>query len=337
MAEKIGKRSVKLQKNIFVNSYAAAVGKLEGEGPLGKGFDKVFEDELLGEKSFEKAESRLQQTSLATALKKGGFTPQDIDAVFAGDLLNQCVGSSYGLRDFGIPFIGLFGACSTMALSLISVASLIESGAANRAAAVTSSHFCSAERQFRFPLEYGGQRPQTSQWTVTGSGAAVLSTARSNIRISRFTVGKIVDLGINDMNNMGAAMAPAAADTIESFLSDTGSTPADYDLILTGDLGYTGSALLKEILSRDKIDISEVHNDCGKMIFHRKRQDVHSGGSGCGCSASVLCSEVFEKLRNGAYKNILFCATGALMSPTVSNQGETIPSIAHLLNIVSEV
>ena len=336
MAKRLGKRSVKLEKSIFVNSYAAAVGKLEGEGPLGKGFDKVFDDELIREKSFEKAESRLQQTSVATALKKGGFTPPDIDLIFAGDLLNQCVGSSYGLRDFGIPFAGLFGACSTMALSLICAATAIESGSARRAAAVTSSHFCSAERQFRFPLEYGGQRPQTSQWTVTGSGAAVLSEARSHIRISRFTVGKIVDLGVSDMNNMGAAMAPSAADTIKSFLDDTGSAPTDYDLILTGDLGFTGSQLLKEILLRDKIDISAVHDDCGKMIFYRKKQDVHSGGSGCGCSASVLCSEIFGKLSSGAYKNILFCATGALMSPTVSNQGETIPGIAHLLNIVSE-
>ncbi len=332
MAKRIGNSVINLTNPVYISSFASVVGKLEGEGPLGQGFDMVFEDELVGQDSFEKAESRLQQLSAQTALKKGGKSPQDIDAVFAGDLLNQCVGSSYGLRDINIPFAGLYGACSTMALSLAMAAMFVDSGAGQNALAVTSSHFCSAERQFRFPLEYGGQRPQSAQWTVTGSGAAVVSNMNSNIKIEQIVLGRIVDLGVNDMNNMGAAMAPAAADTIKRFFEDTGTSPDDYDAVFTGDLGSVGSKLLCRLLYKDGINLNN-HNDCGLMIYDLKKQDVHSGGSGCGCSASVLCSDILRRVNAGELKNILFCATGALMSPTTSMQGETIPSIAHLVNI----
>ncbi|MBQ3549678.1 MAG: stage V sporulation protein AD [Clostridia bacterium] len=339
MAERIGKRTVSLKNGVALRSFAAAVGPKEAEGPLATWFDVRSEDEFLGEDSFEKAESRLQQLAVTTALKKAGLESADIDLIFAGDLLNQCIGSAYGLRDFEIPFVGLYGACSTMALSLIMASMSVESGVADRAVAVTSSHFCSSERQFRFPLEYGGQRPPTAQWTVTGSGAVVVERCddRSDpmILVKAFTVGKIVDLKVTDMNNMGAAMAPAAADTVAAFLTDTGTRPQDYDLIVTGDLGMVGSKLLLKLLSEQGTDLKN-HNDCGLMIFDCERQDVHAGGSGCGCSASVLCSYILQKMTLGELKSVLFCATGALMSPTSSMQGESIPAIAHLVHLSSE-
>ena len=339
MAERIGKRTVSLKNGVALRSFAAAVGPKEAEGPLATWFDVRSEDEFLGEDSFEKAESRLQQLAVTTALKKAGLESADIDLIFAGDLLNQCIGSAYGLRDFEIPFVGLYGACSTMALSLIMASMSVESGVADRAVAVTSSHFCSSERQFRFPLEYGGQRPPTAQWTVTGSGAVVVdrhdNCFDSTISVKAFTAGKIVDLKVTDMNNMGAAMAPAAADTVAAFLADTGTNPQDYDLIVTGDLGAVGSELLLKLLSEQGIDLKN-HNDCGLMIFNCERQDVHAGGSGCGCSASVLCSYILQKMSLGELRNVLFCATGALMSPTSSMQGESIPAIAHLVHLTSE-
>ena len=339
MAKREGERTVVLEDNIRIKSFASVVGPKEAEGPLSRWFDITSEDEFFGEDSFEKAESRLQQLSVKTALKRADLSEKDVDLIFAGDLLNQCIGSSYGLKGFGIPFVGLYGACSTMCLSLIMATMSVESGAANRAIAVTSSHFCSSERQFRFPLEYGGQRPPTAQWTVTGSGAVVVEKQNGQsglpITVKAFTVGKIVDLNVTDMNNMGAAMAPAAADTISAFLTDTETEASDYDLILTGDLGVVGAKLLLKLLSEQGIEL-ENYNDCGKMIFDRDRQDVHSGGSGCGCSASVLCSYVLSKMTSGELKNVLFCATGALMSPTASMQGESIPSVAHLVQLVSE-
>lgn len=339
MAKREGERTVVLEDNIRIKSFASVVGPKEAEGPLSRWFDITSEDEFFGEDSFEKAESRLQQLSVKTALKRADLSEKDVDLIFAGDLLNQCIGSSYGLKGFGIPFVGLYGACSTMCLSLIMATMSIKSGAANRAIAVTSSHFCSSERQFRFPLEYGGQRPPTAQWTVTGSGAVVVEKQNGQsglpITVKAFTVGKIVDLNVTDMNNMGAAMAPAAADTISAFLTDTETEASDYDLILTGDLGVVGAKLLLKLLSEQGIEL-ENYNDCGKMIFDRDRQDVHSGGSGCGCSASVLCSYVLSKMTSGELKNVLFCATGALMSPTASMQGESIPSVAHLVQLVSE-
>ena len=331
--KRIGKRTIIFENKPRIISYGSVVGKKEHEGPLSNEFDSYTTDSFFGEKSFEKSESRLQKTAVQTALDKAGLTPDDIDNIFAGDLLNQCIGSSFGLRIFGIPFIGLYGACSTMALSAGLAAVFIDSGAAERTVSVTSSHFCSAERQYRFPLNYGSQRTPTAQWTVTGSGALILGKDGGDIYISSVTFGEIEDLNIKDANNMGAAMAPAAAGTLLNFFKDTETKPENYDIIFTGDLGYVGTNLLYELLEREGIDIRCRHSDCGTLIFDREKQDVHAGGSGCGCSASVLCSYIMHRLEKGDFGNILFMSTGALMSPTSSFQGESIPGIAHLLNI----
>ena len=331
--KRIGKRTIIFENKPRIISYGSVVGKKEHEGPLSNEFDSYTTDSFFGEKSFEKAESKLQKTAVQTALDKAGLPPDDIDNIFAGDLLNQCIGSSFGLRSFGIPFIGLYGACSTMALSAGLAAVFIDSGAAKKTVSVTSSHFCSAERQYRFPLNYGSQRTPTAQWTVTGSGALILGKDGGDIYISSVTFGEIEDLNIKDANNMGAAMAPAAAGTLLNFFKDTETKPDDYDIIFTGDLGYVGTNLLYELLEREGIDIRCRHSDCGTLIFDRKKQDVHAGGSGCGCSASVLCSYIMHRLEKGDFGNILFMSTGALMSPTSSFQGESIPGIAHLLNI----
>ena len=332
MAERIGQYTVKLTEKVYVHSYAAVAGKLEGEGPLGGQLDAVYNDAYLGEKSWEKAESRFQKKALEQALLKGQLTPNDLNFVFAGDLLNQCIGSAYGLRDINVPFSGLFGACSTMAQGLALGAVFIDSGAAQKCAALTSSHFCSAERQFRYPLEYGGQRPETSQWTVTGSGAAVLSNQGAGTYIKAVSLGRIVDLGIKDANNMGAAMAPAAAQTIADYLKDTGTNQSHYDMIVTGDLGSVGSELMLELLAEEGVDLGAKHTDCGTLIFDRARQDVYAGGSGCGCSAVVICSHILNALRDKKIHEALFVGTGALMSPTSVQQGESIPSIAHLVH-----
>lgn len=308
---------------------AGVAGKKEGEGPLAEDFDAIFEDTTMGQQSFELAESAMLHDAIIRALNSAGRSSDKVDFVLSGDLLDQCMGSAFALKDLEIPSIGLFGACSTMALSL-SVGSMLISAGAGCVVAATSSHFCSSERQFRFPLEYGGQRPPTSQWTVTGAGSAVIEAKGKGVKIKAVQIGTITDYAITDANNMGAAMAPAAARTISDFLKDSESAPSDYDLILTGDLGYTGSELLYEILEKEQgIDIRAYHNDCGKMIFNLKDQDVNSGGSGCGCSASVLCSHIIKNMKKGRLSKVLFVATGALMSPTSSKQGNTIPGIAH--------
>lgn len=336
MGKRVG-NTVFFENKVGILGFAATVGKKEHEGPLGSYFENYSDDEFFGQKSFEKAESELQRQTAERAIKNAGLTAKNIDIIFGGDLLNQCVGSTFGLRDMQIPFAGVYGACSTMALSLSLAALMLEGGFANYSAAVTSSHFCSAEKQFRFPLEYGSQRTPLAQWTVTGSGCAVLGRiAESSPKIKAVTIGKITDYGVTDINNMGAAMAPAAADTILNFFADSGTEPSDYDLILTGDLGFVGSKLLCEIMDMEDSPIWANHDDCGKMIFERKSQDVHSGGSGCGCSASVLCGKILPDMIAGKYKNILFCATGALMSPITTFQGESIPAIAHLVNISTE-
>ncbi len=336
--KRIGKNVILLNNRPSIIGNAAVVGKKEGEGPLSQEFDKIFEDEFLGKETFEKAESELVKEAVKTALSKSNLSPEDIDCCFSGDLLNQCIGSSFGLREFNIPFSGLYGACSTMALSLALSATLIDSGALETAIASTSSHFCSAERQYRNPLEYGGQRPPCAQWTVTGSGALVLkSNVPLNPRVNAVIFGKIRDLGITDTNNMGAAMAPAASLLISEFLNETHTTPDDFDLILTGDLGKVGSDILKELLIKESnIDISAVHNDCGIMIYDADTQDVHSGGSGCGCSATVLCSYIINKLRKKELNRVFFVGTGALLSPTSSLQGESIPGIAHGVLLTSD-
>ncbi len=332
MPEIKGFNTVVLKNKPSVIGYAAAVGKKEAGGPLSEYFDKIYTDEFCGEKTFEKAETHLQKTAIETALKKAKLSKTDIQCAFAGDLLNQCIGSSFGMRDLKFPFAGLYGACSTMALSLALSGIFVDSGAAKNTVAAASSHFCSAERQYRYPLEYGGQRSPAAQWTVTGAGCAVVSNTKTENapQIEKVIIGSVRDLGITDVNNMGAAMAPAAAQTIASFLKDTKTKPSDYDLILTGDLGSTGSKLLIELLKEErKIDISSVHNDCGMMIYDAKKQDVHSGGSGCGCSASVVCSYILDKLKSKELNKVLFVGTGALLSPTSSLQKESIPGIAH--------
>lgn len=333
MAKKIGKRTIEFQNKPRIISYGSIVGKKEHEGPLSKEFDKYITDSFFGQKSFEKAESQLQKTAVEIALKKAKLEKTDIDKIFAGDLLNQCIGSSFGLREFGIPFIGLYGACSTMALSTALASLFVDCGAAEKAIAVTSSHFCSAERQYRFPLNYGSQRTPNSQWTVTGSGALILAQAEKGPYIDKVTFGEIEDYGITDVNNMGAAMAPAACSTLKHFFQDTETTPEDYDVIYTGDLGTVGTPLLYELMDREGYDLRCRHSDCGNLIFDGDKQDTHAGGSGCGCSASVLASFIMHRFEDGNFKNILFMSTGALLSPTSSFQGESIPGVAHLINI----
>ena len=332
MAKKKGKRTLIFDNPPTVMAFAAVGSKKEAEGPLGGYFDYLDTDGTFGEKSWEKAESSMQRKAVEKALNKCSLAPSQIDYVFAGDLLNQCTGSTFGLRDMGIPLLGLYGACSTMAEGLILASLFIEAGIAEHTMAVTSSHFCSAERQFRFPLEYGGQRPPTAQWTATASGAAILGTGQAPPYVRGVLVGQIEDLGIKDANNMGGAMAPAAASTLKRFFEDTKTNQDNYDLILTGDLGQIGSDLLVQLMKMEGYDLSKKHSDCGVMIYDRKTQPtVGAGGSGCGCSASVLCGYILPQLKSEKLTNVLFMATGALMSPTTTQQGETIPGIAHLV------
>jgi stage V sporulation protein AD len=275
----------------------------------------------------------MQKMTLNKALEKAALPLSAVEFIFAGDLLNQCIGSAFSLRDMGIPFFGLYGACSTMAESLALAAMTIDGGFADCTAAVTSSHFCSAERQFRFPLEYGGQRTPTAQWTVTGAGAVILTGDGPGPYIKHVTCGKIVDQGVKDANNMGAAMAPAAYGTLSAHFNDLALKPADYDLIVTGDLGMLGAEILIDFFRNDGIDLSHNYNDCGLMIYSREEQDVHAGGSGCGCSASVLAGHLLDGMRRGRWKKILFAATGALLSPTSTQQGESIPCICSAVSI----
>ncbi|MCX7710501.1 MAG: stage V sporulation protein AD [Clostridia bacterium] len=328
-----GKQTVKIQTPVSIASSACIVGPKEGQGPLRLYFDEIIEDEFWGEESWEKAESKLLRETFAKIINKASKTVNDIQYVIAGDLLNQCIATSFGLRESGIPFLGLYGACSTMAESMSVGAMLVEGGFADNLICVTSSHFCSAEKQFRFPLELGGQRPPTAQWTVTGSGGVMLSNQGTGPYIKHVTTGKIVDMGIKDANNMGAAMAPAAADTILTHFKDTGLKPEAYDLIITGDLGKLGKTICDELLRNQDLDISSRYNDCGAMIFDLERQDVHSGGSGCGCAASVLSGFVLNEMKKGTLNNVLLVATGALLSPTSTQQGESIPCIAHAVSI----
>ncbi|MBQ8203122.1 MAG: stage V sporulation protein AD [Clostridia bacterium] len=333
MAKRLGKRTIILENRPSIIGYGSVVGKMEREGPLGDEFDAFDEDSRFGEESFEKAESRLQKIAVETALRKAKLNENDIDCIFAGDLLNQCIGSSFGLRNMKIPFVGLYGACSTMTLSLSMASIMVDSGALKRAVAVTSSHFCSAERQYRFPLEYGSVRTPTAQWTVTGSGAAIIENGNDKPYINAVTIGTIEDLGVTDANNMGAAMAPSAYSTLKAYLEDTKTMPEDYDIIYTGDLGEVGTDLLYKLCEEDGIDIRCRHSDCGLIIYDRDAQDVHAGGSGCGCSASILNSFVMHRFEDKSFKNILFMSTGALLSPTSTMQGESIPGISHLVNI----
>ena len=322
-----------MQNGVGIAGYASVAGKKEGEGPLRHYFDILMDDAEWGEKTWEKTESKMQKSVVAHAVEKAGINLSDINYIFAGDLLNQCIGSSFGLRELEIPFLGVYGACSTMAETLGLAAMTVDGGFADCSAAVTSSHFCTAERQYRTPLEYGGQRTPTAQWTVTGAGALILSKSGGAPYVTHFTAGKIVDLGITDANNMGAAMAPAAADTLLAHFKDTGNRPEDYDLILSGDLGEVGRSILVDMMNDEGYDIAENYNDCGCMIFDGKKQDTHAGGSGCGCGASTLCGYVMNRMKAGELNRVLFMATGALLSPTSTLQGESIPSVAHAVVI----
>ena len=334
--QRIGSYTLQLDPPAYVLGSGSFAGKKEGEGPLKAYFDATHDDTTLGEDSWEKAESKLQTEAVKTAIQKAHLKSADIQYIFAGDLLNHCISSTYGLRGLGIPFLGQYGACSTMAQGLGMASVFVSSGAAENAVAVTSSHFCSAERQFRFPLEYGGQRTPTAQWTATAAGAAVLGHRPSAISVREVTFGRMTDLGVSDANNMGAAMAPAAVRTLTDYFTDTGTKPQDFDLVLTGDLGYVGSSLLREIMRKAGWNLETNHNDCGLMLYDRKKQDVHAGGSGCGCSGSVVCGYVFKQMEAGALNDVLFAATGALMSPTALQQGESIVGIAHAIHLHRE-
>ena len=330
MAQRQGKYTVLIPSRPVIIGSAAVGTKKESEGPLGSELSYIFSDATAGESSWEKSESALHKEAITRAVADAGITPPDVDALFAGDLLDQCIGTTFGVREMNIPVCGMYGACSTMALTLATAAIMTDCGAVRTSVASTSSHFCSAEKQFRMPLEYGGQRPPTAQWTASVSGAAVVRADGDGPHIDAVILGRITDYGIKDANNMGAAMAPAACNTICDFLHDTNTVPSDYDMILTGDLGSVGAELLCELTVKEhNIDISEVHADCGLMLYDRQTQDVHAGGSGCGCSAAVVCSYIMKRLNNGTLKKVLFVGTGALMSAVSSLQGESIPSVAH--------
>ena len=331
-----GAQTLVFESKPVILSRAAIGGKKEGEGPLAAHFDFLGKDAKLGQKTFEKAESKLQELALDTAKRKLGISYEDIDVLFAGDLLNQCISSSFAARGTSIPFLGLYGACSTMAESLLLAAAFVDAGFADTAAALTSSHFASAERQYRFPLGYGGQRTPTSQWTVTGSGCCIVGKSGHGPRIEAATIGKIQDYGIKDANNMGAAMAPAAYATIKAHFDDMKTAPEDFDLIVTGDLGTLGSTIVTDLFQRDGVEFGANYRDCGVLIYDLKRQDVHAGGSGCGCGASVLCGYLLRQLREKKINSLLFCATGALMSPVSTWQGESIPAICHAISISNE-
>lgn len=322
--------------NASIKTYAAVVGKAESNGPYGNEFDEVVEDNKGSAQTWEQAEGLFQTKALQHAMDKAQLQPSDMDLICAGDLLNQCTGSSYGLKDFYIPFLGIYGACSTFAEGLILAGAMVNAGYVERAAAVTSSHYSSAERQFRFPLNYGAVRTPTAQWTATAAGAAIVCSEQKPPFIRAATIGKIQDMGITDLNNMGAAMAGAAYDTLSRHFKHMGTHPENYDLIITGDLGEVGSDLLHELFKRDGVSIDKYHNDCGLMIYDRESQDVHAGGSGCGCSASMMCGHFLKRVERGELKRILFCATGALMSPTLVQQGESIPGIAHAVEITAQ-
>lgn len=332
-AKRMGKQTLLFDSKPAILASACVAGKKESEGPLGATFDYTSDDTTFGEKTWEKAESRMQKDTLGTVCNKAGITTDRIDLICAGDLLNQCIGTSFGVRDSAVPFLGLYGACSTMAEGLLIASMAVDGQYAAHAVAMTSSHFCSAERQYRMPLEYGGQRTPTAQWTVTGAGACMVGapTGGTLPRVTHATIGKIVDCGVTDPSHMGGAMAPAAYETIKAFWEDTATKPSDYDLIVTGDLGSVGKSVVEDLFKSDGIELKQRYQDCGIMIFDDGSQDTHAGGSGCGCSAVVLCGHLLERMRAGVYKKLLFCGTGALMSPVSAMQGESIPGICHLV------
>ncbi len=330
---KIGKQSILFDNPPTILETASIVGPKESDGPLAKYFDQVLEDEFWGEKTWEKAESKIVKETANAAISKAGLSGSEVDYCFSGDLLNQSISSSFGLRDSNIPLFGIFGACSTFVEGLGLGAVFAEASGANNILCCASSHFCSAEKQFRFPLELGNQRPPSAQWTVTGAGAAIISKTGKGPFITSMTTGKIVDKGIKDSNNMGAAMAPAAFDTLITHFKDTGRSPSYYDGIFTGDLGHIGKEILIDLLKQNGYNVKSNYNDCGVLIFDRETQDTHAGGSGCACIATVFSGYLFNQLRAKKYKKILLIATGALTNSTTAQQGESIPGIAHAVSI----
>ena len=327
--KRVGQRTIALAHPPSVISFSNIGGKFEGQGPLRTYFDETSQDSFFGEKTWEKAESAMQKKTLQRALDQARLKPKDLDYIFAGDLLNQCIGSSFGLREFGVPLCGVYGACSTMGESLALAAMSIDGGFASRAAAMTTSHFCPAERQYRMPVPYGSQRTPTAQWTATAAGCCILSNEGRGPAVTHAAIGRIVDRGITDANNMGAAMAPAAYDTLRALFSDTRTSPADYDLIVTGDLGRLGHEVVADLFARDGVDMTKNYKDCGLLLYDLERQDVHVGGSGCGCSAAVLSGYLLRGMREGKWNRIVFAPTGALLSPTSTMQGESIPGVCH--------
>ena len=327
--KRIGAQTLCLTHPPRVESFANIGAKLEGQGPLADYFDELSEDSFFGQKTWEKGESVMQKRVLAHALEKANRKAEDIDLIFAGDLLNQCIGTSFGLREFEIPFCGVYGACSTMGESLALAAMAIDGGYARRAAAMTSSHFCTAERQYRMPVPYGSQRTPSAQWTVTAAGCCILSDEGKGPAVTHVTLGKIVDRGVTDANNMGAAMAPAAYATLRTLFSDTRTSPADYDLVITGDLGKLGHGIVTDFFARDGVNMTKNYRDCGMLLYDLERQDMHMGGSGCGCSAAVLNGYLLRGMREGKWNRIVFAPTGALLSPTSTMQGESIPGVCH--------
>ncbi len=324
---------IRLPNPPSIAAWSTTVGKKEGEGPLRNFFDEIETDSYFGQKTWEAAESELQRRTVLRLFEKAGCTEHDVGCLFAGDLINQCTSSTYALRHFDTPYLGIFGACSTFAEGLLLGACMVSGLSVKNCAVLTSSHFSSAERQFRFPLSYGGQRTPNAQWTCTAAGAAMLTPAEAPPFIRGLCAGRVRDAGITDASNMGAAMAPAAADTIARYLSATRTRPADYDAIVTGDLGIVGTRLLIQLMEQNGYDIRSVHRDCGVMMFDSKRQDTHAGGSGCGCSASIICGYFLPKLQSGEYQNVLYAATGALLSPMLCQQGESIPGICHVVHL----
>lgn len=331
--QKRGKQSFVLNNPPVITAWANVAGKKESEGPLAKTFDVVQSDSYFGQKTWEQAEKRMQQIALQKLAQKAGISMNDFGLVFSGDLLNQCIGSSFTLRNTGIPHIGLYGACSTMAESLLMASMTVGGGFSDNVVAMTSSHFASSERQYRFPLGYGGQRTPTSQWTVTGSGAALLKSSGKGPKVTACTIGTITDLGIKDANNMGAAMAPAALSTIRGHFNDLNVSADDYDLIVTGDLGQLGKDALLTMAQQEGLGLGGKLVDCGTLVFDLLKQDVHAGGSGCGCSAITLCGYLLDKINKGKLKKILFCGTGALLSPVSTQQGLPIPGVCHAVSI----
>lgn len=332
---KRGKQSFLLNNQPVITHWASVVGKKEGQGPLADHFDIVNQDTYFSQQTWEQGEKKMQQLALDTLITKAKLHRYDIDLVCSGDLLNQCIGSSFTLRNTNIPHLGLYGACSTMAESLLLASMTVAGGYADRVVAMTSSHFASSERQYRFPLGYGGQRPPTAQWTVTGSGAALVCSEGKGPRIESCTIGTVCDLGIKDANDMGRAMAPAALHTILAHMNDLGMSPDDFDYIITGDLGQLGKEVLMELAHREGLHLGGKLADCGTMIYDNTTQDVHAGGSGCGCSAVTLCGYLLNQLNAGKLHRILFCGTGALLSPTSTQQGLPIPGVCHGVSIIS--